>query len=138
MSCLCWALLALSSTAQVRKSRCLGKSNHPVYCVVAKEVTGFFGEQHLCLSDSEFFFFFVFFPCPMRKPYNRWCKITHSPELLVNAAREGGLCVGVLANLSWPNFPSAPALAPMLFLSKSPATYICCLCLFFSCARLSI
>lgn len=67
VSCLCWALLALSSTAQVSKSRCLGKSNpvlgvHPVYCVVAKEVIGFSGEQHLCLSDSEIVFFFFLFP----------------------------------------------------------------------------
>lgn len=29
--------------------------------------------------------------------------------------------MGVLSNLSWPNFPSAPAFAPTLFFLKSPA-----------------
>lgn len=89
-------------------------------------MTEFSGEQHLCLSDSKIVFFFS--PGLCGNQYNRWCKITHSPELLVNVAREGVSCVGVLSNLSQPNFPSAPAFAPTLFFSKSPATRICCLC----------
>lgn len=59
-----------------------------------------------------FFFFFSFFPGLCGNQYNRWCKITHSPELLVNAARKGVSCVGVLSNLSWPHFLPLQLLLP--------------------------